>query len=179
MCLTDTSAVLPNCLAAEVSCYRSVRKANYIGRNQRVTTKPNRQPKVYASDVTMSLLEATTVVTTQEAAMGWIGLHIQYTHSQSFQVQFSSHGYKHKHHVRAMWCTEYNAIIYTSDNNVIIVINVVALHQTRLVPGWLWRSDDSPSVISNWEWSGRHWLWWMLLLLIYCDVQFCILVHFR
>jgi len=30
MCLTDTSAVLPNCLAAEVSCYRSVRKANDV-----------------------------------------------------------------------------------------------------------------------------------------------------
>ena len=45
---------------------------------------------------------------------------------------------------------------------------------------WLWRSDDSPSVIPNWEWTSLTLMNVIVTYLLYCTVVwFCMLVHFR
>ena len=44
----------------------------------------------------------------------------------------------------------------------------------------VWRSDDSPSVIPNWEWTSLTLMNVIVTYLLYCTVVwFCMLVHFR
>ena len=60
------------------------------------------------------------------------------------------------------------------------VFAIVADASGRLPPHRLWRSDDSPSVIPNWEWTSLTLMNVIVTYLLYCTaVWFCILVNFR